>query len=303
MHAVCLTAYKDHAQLVRLIKRFDPSFFKIFVHVDKRKSTFSRLEIDQLRTLGCEVHKKYGVWWGSFSHLQAILFLVERAVANGDVDYVHIISGQDYPICEWDEFERRCDGRIFLEYEPLEDEPEHVLRRYQTYNFFYFLQGASSFTNRLYRHLYAPSVWLQKLLRMKRSRFGNYRFIFKGCVWCSLPLQAARLLRGKEARQYLKSVRTAFVPEEIYFQTYFLNSELRSLVVNNDLRFTDWTFRNGSLPAFLDESDARAIGQSTALFARKMDSEISAKLLDIIDERHFASAVVDCQPVGEASHS
>ena len=303
MHAVCLTAYKDHAQLVRLIKRFDPDFFKIFVHVDKRKSAFSPLEIDQLRTLGCEVHKKYGVWWGSFSHLQAILFLVERAVAKGDVDYVHIISGQDYPICERDEFERRCDGRIFLEYEPLEDEAEHVLRRYQTYNVFYFLQGASSFTNRLYRHLYGPSVWLQKLLGMKRTRFGNHRSIFKGCVWCSLPLQAARLLRSKEARQYLKSVRTAFVPEEIYFQTYFLHSELRSLVVNNDLRFTDWTFRNGSLPAFLDESDARAIGQSTALFARKMDSKISARLLDIIDERHFKSVVVDCQPAGGASHN
>ena len=29
---------------------------------------------------------------------------------------------------------------------------------------------------------------LQKLLGMKRMRFGKYRSIFKGCVWCSLPL-------------------------------------------------------------------------------------------------------------------
>jgi len=293
MHAVCITAYKDHAQLVRLIKRFDPQFFKIFVHLDRRKSTFSPLQVGQLRALGCEVHKKYGVWWGSYSHLQTILFLIKRAVAHGGMDYVHVISGQDYPLREWHEFECRCDGRIFLEYGPLEHEPEHVLRRYETYNPFYFLQGAWPAANRLYRYLNPLSIWMQKRLGIKRGRFGKRRSLYKGCVWCSLPLRAARMLQNKSARQFLAAVRTTFLPEEVYFQSYFLDSDLGSLVVNDDLRYTDWSFRNDSLPAFLDESDASELASSTALFARKMDSKISAKLLDIIDATHFRSGEVE----------
>lgn len=302
MHAICVTAYKDQAQLVRLIKRFDPVFFRIFIHLDRRKSAFHTRDIDELRALGCEVHKKYGVWWGSFSHLQAILFLIKRAVVHDGIDYVHVISGQDYPIREWCEFERRCDGRIFLAYRPLEDEPEHVLRRYRTYNPFYFLQGAWPPTNRLYRYLNTSSVWLQKRLGIKRGRFGGYRPIYKGCIWCSLPTAAARLLENKAALRYLKVVRTAFLPEEIYLQTYFLHSDFKSLVVNDDLRYTDWTFRNGSLPAFLDETDARKLAKSTALFARKMDSEISAKLLDIIDETHFGLRAAQNQSPSAANH-
>jgi len=293
MHAVCITAYKDHAQLIRLIKRFDPQFFKIFVHLDKRKSGFTAAEIDELRGLGCEVHKKYGVWWGSFSHLEAILFLINRAVAHGHIDYVHVISGQDYPLCDWQEFERRCDGRIFLEYGLLDSEPEHVRRRYYTLNPFYFLQGASPVTNRLYRHLNTWSLWTQKRLGMKRRRVGRHSPVYKGCVWCSLPSAAARALGSKPAKQYLRAVRTAFVPEEIYLQTFFLHSEFASRVANDDLRYTDWTLRNGSLPAFLDEADAGELANSTALFARKMDSKISAKLLDIIDGKHLRSANTD----------
>ena len=289
MHAVCITAYKDDAQLVRLIKRFDPTFFKIFVHLDKRKSIFSAVEMDRLRALGCEVHKKYGVAWGSFSHLQTILFLIRRAVAHGDIDYVHVISGQDYPLCDWQEFERRCDGRIFLRYGLLDGEPEDVLRRYRTYNPFYFLQGTSRVTNRLYRYLNSLSLWIQNRFGIKRRSVGRHWPVYKGCVWCSLPLAAALLLDSEAARHLLKAVRTTFVPEEIFLQTFFLHSKLRSRVVNDDLRYTDWTFRNGSVPAYLDRTDAGKLASSSALFARKMDSMTSADLLDIVDEKHFGS--------------
>jgi len=291
MHAVCITAYKDYPQLVRLVRRLDPMFFRIYVHLDKRKSAFSDDQVEELRALGCEVHKKFGIWWGSFSHLQAIMFLMKRAVEQGGVDYVHVISGQDYPLCGPEEFKRRCDGRIFIEYTLLDEEPEHVLWRYRTYNPFFFLQGAWKVTKRLYGYLNPISRWVQKRFEINRLRFGQFTTIYKGRVWCSLPVAAAaRLIQDKMARDYLKAVRTAFVPEEIFIQTYFLHSDLRHLVVNDHLRYTDWTERNGSRPAFLDETDAEVLSHSTALFARKMDSKIASKLLDIIDGKHFGGA-------------
>ena len=60
-------------------------------------------------------------------------------------------------------------------------------------------------------------------------------------------------------------------------------------VVNDDLRYTDWRRRNGSVPAYLDETDVGALLGSDALFARKVSSDISGELLDAIDDERFDS--------------
>ena len=59
------------------------------------------------------------------------------------------------------------------------------------------------------------------------------------------------------------------------------------LVRRLDLRYTDWQYRNGSVPAYLDGSDLGPILGSNALFARKVSSDVSAHLLDQIDAQCF----------------
>jgi hypothetical protein len=125
---------------------------------------------------------------------------------------------------------------------------------------------------------------LQKQAGYERIQFGPVRSLFKGIVWSSFPSSAAaRLLHDQAAKEFLKAVRSTYVSEEIFFHSYFLNSDMRSIVVNDDLRFMDWRHRNGSVPAFLDETDAGRVLSSNALFARKMSSRVSQKLLDEID--------------------
>jgi hypothetical protein len=72
--------------------------------------------------------------------------------------------------------------------------------------------------------------------------------------------------------------------EEIFFQSYFLNSDLASHVVNSDMRYTDWAYRNGSVPAYLDESDVQPVLASGALFARKVSMDFSQAFIRRIDE-------------------
>jgi hypothetical protein len=98
---------------------------------------------------------------------------------------------------------------------------------------------------------------------------------------------AAELVRDPAAAAFLRAIRTTYLPEEIFFQTYFLNSDLRDRVVNDDLRYVDWGKRYGSIPAFLDESDLQPILKSNALFVRKVSSGISEGLLDQIDAACF----------------
>ncbi|MCW2390629.1 hypothetical protein M2336_002399 [Sphingobium sp. B1D7B] len=287
MHAVVITAYKDFPTLERMVRRLDRAFFRVIIHVDKR-SRISNDQLERLTALGCHCQRTYRVRWGSVTHLYAILDLLKIAVKYDDCDYVHLVSGQDYPIATVEDFQTKCDGRIFMKYEPLEISPDHVAERYRHYNIFYFLQGGPPFSGSLHKYLDRLFAWGQKRLKISRNKIMPFEKIFVGTVWMSLPHSAARkIVEDRKAQVFLNGAKRTYLAEEIYFQTYFLNSSFRTSTVNNDLRFTDWSFRNGSVPAYLDENDVQAAIASGALFARKVSSDTSLKFMQRIDEVVF----------------
>jgi hypothetical protein len=287
MHAILITAYKDYPSLLRLVRRLDPLFFKLFIHVDKR-SRIGECQIAELRSLGAEVDKTFPIRWGSFTHLQAILHILAIALGREDVDYVHIISGQDYPLWNADEFNLRCDGQIFIDYRSLEDEAQFVRDRYELADPFHFLLSASLGSRPLHKFLTRRSHRIRSWMCKRRTSLGPYHSLFKALVWSSFPAWAGRLIsEDANAELFLDALRNTRVAEEIFFATFFLNSKARHLVVRNHLRYVQWVEKHGSNPAYLDESDAEAVLRSNALFARKVSSEHSTKLLDTIDAARF----------------
>ena len=64
-----------------------------------------------------------------------------------------------------------------------------------------------------------------------------------------------------------------------------MGSGYKDNVVMDNLRFTLWFEKNGSSPGVLDESDYEGIMKSNVLFARKIDSRISNRLLELIDQK------------------
>ncbi len=75
----------------------------------------------------------------------------------------------------------------------------------------------------------------------------------------------------------------AWTPDELFFQTIVLNSPLRDMVVNDDLRYVDWT--RPTAPAILGRLDLDALMSSGKLFARKFDATVDAEILDLLDRR------------------
>lgn len=291
MHAVLITAYKDNQTLLRLVRRLDPSFFNLFIHIDKR-SRIRPAEIDQLKALGAEVHQTFVVRWGSYSHLEAILLLMNAALDRGGSNYIHIISGQDYPLWDAAEFKRRCNDHIFVDYCAVDEQPSLVRERYEFGDPFHRLLTGPAGSGRVHKFLWRKSRWIHRHVAAPRTQFGPYRSLFKSLVWSSFPIWAAAELRADPiAEEFLHAIRNTRVPEEIFFPTYFLNSKLAPFVVRDSLRYVDWRERNGSCPAYLDASDVDAVLSSNALFARKVSSETSADLLDRIDAIRFASSV------------
>jgi hypothetical protein len=84
----------------------------------------------------------------------------------------------------------------------------------------------------------------------------------------------------------MKRFKYTYVSDEIYFQTVLLNSMIAGdTIVNDNLRYIDWSSKKRGLPAFLDITDYEKIKLSNKIFARKfheVDSDELKRLL-IVD--------------------
>jgi hypothetical protein len=84
------------------------------------------------------------------------------------------------------------------------------------------------------------------------------------------------------------------VSDEHFFHTILLNSPLRDRIVNDDLRYVDWSGHGGERPAILRSSDVGAIRASGQLFARKFDVTVDARVLGLLDEGIESPATAAC---------
>jgi hypothetical protein len=83
--------------------------------------------------------------------------------------------------------------------------------------------------------------------------------------------------------EFVSFFRRVFIPDELFFQTILLNSELRNRIVNDDLRYTRWT-ATGSGPEVLLVDDFARLRDTESLFARKFDPGPDGWVLDLIEE-------------------
>jgi hypothetical protein len=282
MHCVVITAYKDFETLLGLVAWLRRHACVVFIHLDK-KSRFSTAEIAALKATGCHVERKFSVPWGGHNHLRAIVYLLNRAVRCPNLKYIHVMSGQDYPVKTFAELDLACDGAIYMSMTPASGMNIETRQKYMFYNLFFFLETIPV----LYRPLNAASLRLQRLLGLARKLNTPLGGLYKGVVWSSMPAEVCRyVLQVSRSKGWLAALRLAYVPEEFFLQTAIMNSPYSRRVVKNNRRYTDWIFRNGSRPAVLDLSDYEKIDNSKAFLTRKIDSTISRELVDKLRARN-----------------
>lgn len=68
-----------------------------------------------------------------------------------------------------------------------------------------------------------------------------------------------------------------------------MNSPYKHELVSNDYRYIDWSAA-GAHPKVLNHTDLDALKKTDDLFARKVNTEKSGKLLDELDQFILASA-------------
>jgi hypothetical protein len=121
-------------------------------------------------------------------------------------------------------------------------------------------------------------------LPLRRRIPGGLHPYGGSAYWC-LEKTLVHFVHGylRQNPDYVRFFEHVFVPDELFFQTIIMNSELRDTVENDDLRYLDWS--REPAPAVLTRGDLPALLESGQLFARKFDETVDSDVLDALDRR------------------
>lgn len=276
--AILITAYRDIPMMKKLVNYFDDDF-ELFIHIDKRcRESLSTIQ----EKPHVHIYKKYAVEWGDYKHLLAIVMLMREAYSHSDLEYFHLVTGSDYPCMPLTDFKSFCEEHRndnYLEHFPLPHPDwgtEGGLNRIQ----YWWLRPNST---------RSKGAWLTRKFVNLQRRLGIKRFfkyfngnLYGGSTYWSLSRKAVGLAEDYFVHHpnYLRRFRHTSIAEEICLPTLLANSGIT--LINNYMRYIDWGL-DGANPQVLTEKDYNNIVASGTLFARKMESDTSYKLIKMFN--------------------
>ena len=258
-------------QVDRLVRALAGDTTRFLVHVDKKTSDQA---FDDLVRASSDVPSvsfldRHTCHYGGFGHVRATLKGIDHLVrGRAPFDYAVLLTGQDYPIkpvADIHAFFERHEGASFMAHRPLPSpywSPRGGLDRIEYRHF--RLRG---------RHLRLPG---------KRTFPPRLRPFGGGAYWClsraCIEYVSAFVARRPDVVRFFTRVD---VPDETFFQTIVMNSHLAETVVDDNLRYIDWS--RGVRPANLGLGDLEELRRTPKLYARKFDITHDAAVLDAID--------------------
>jgi Core-2/I-Branching enzyme len=269
--AYIISAYQRLGQVARLTRRLAGDDVAVLIHVDRKTDdrAYRRLVAELADVTSATFLERHACHWGGFGHVRATLKGIDELRARDDpFDYAILLTGQDYPIkpiSAIDAFFRAAAGQSFMSFSPLPSaswSPRGGLDRIEYAHV------------RLWGH-HARSPFKRSFpAELQPYGGGAYWCLSRSCIECVAELVERR-------PDLVAFFRRVDIPDEIFFQTILLNSHLRDTIVNDNLRYIDWS--RGRRPAILGVGDFDALRSSSKLFARKFDVEQDETVLDLID--------------------
>lgn len=285
-HAYLILAHTNFNQLKKLIEILDYEQNDIYVHVDLKAKDFDFKDFEGL-TVKSKLYflpNRIRVNWGGVSIMRAELALLKAALNNGVYDYLHLLSGLDFPLKTQDEihtFFKDNEGKEFISYWPVK---KSMLSRF--YYFTVFPEGEKNFRTRFINHIV-------KGIQMISGIRINKKVDFKvGSQWFSITNSLARYILEHE--DWLEKVfRRTSTCDEVFMQTLVWNSPFRNKLFSQEIpesqkefnlanmRLIDWT-RGESVrhPWTFKNSDLQQLQESPHLWARKFDEKIDPDIID-----------------------
>jgi hypothetical protein len=227
-------------------------------------------------------------------YLDAIAWLDREHI---QYDWIVNLTAQDYPVKPVASFEallERSDADAYLRYWDVFSDESPWSRgkaRARYFHRYWRLREGSEPALRAVRFLsavlpvhfylvYGPWVGIRRL----RTPFENGFRCFGGWAWFSLRREAARYLNEflRDHPKVEAHYRSSVTAEESLVQTILVNAR-RFRLVNDDLRYIDYSKANRGAPRVLTAADLPMLGAGSWYLARKFDYGVDRGVLDRID--------------------
>lgn len=283
-----ITAYHKQEQLIRLINCLGNIFGynNIYCHIDK-KSHIEPSKILQDTSNNLNIFKEIKVFWGGFSQLLAIQFLIKKAMWEKQYQHLVLLSGQDMPVVCSEKLLASLEakkGKSLLSISPLHLRNWNYNNGMGRVEWFWLLDHISTMRGVHRFHQISHKIFQKLDLRRPSSR--NIKF-YGGSDWWILPGEVAlycaeRLDTDHKLRQCFKY---SFIPTEMYFHTAIMASKFADTVLNNNYRFISWSGDNSGRPSPIDSTMIAEIISKDVLFARKFDIEIYPEAFMFFEQR------------------
>ena len=269
-----ILVHQNPSQLQRLIQRLAHENAVFYIHVD------SKTEISPFLFLASKsvifILKRVNIKWGAYSMVQATVnCLTEVLMADNKYGYINLMSGQDYPLKSAKaihDFLGQNPNKAFMHSLSVENEWQEAIPRLTKYHLTnYDFLGKYTLENILNKWL--PSRKLpNNLIAIGRSQ------------WFTITSQHAEyiityLKKNKNVKRYFEFT---WGSDEFVFQTILFNSIYQKDMVNDNLRYIDWSDGNSS-PKTLTINDLDILVNSGKLFARKFNETYDSAILNELD--------------------
>ncbi|MGV3505111.1 MAG: beta-1,6-N-acetylglucosaminyltransferase [Adhaeribacter sp.] len=273
-----IIAHKEPDQVERLVKRITHADCDVFIHLDKKTALaeFGRLQRQPRVQF---IRDRQLIRWAGYSFTRAILTGIKEVLEAGDYDFINLMSGQEYPLQSMEAllaFLGRHPGRTFMSYET-PDSPwwQQNMSRVAHYHS----------TDFQFKGQYLLQSWINRLLPDRTFPLGYALYGGNCSMYWTISRACAQYVTDfmHQHPEVERFARYTWAPDEFLIPTILLNSPLRDQVVNNNLRYIDWS-QGGPNPKFLGTGDLPALRRSPAFFARKFDIRQDSRILDQLDD-------------------
>lgn len=273
-HGYLIMGHGERKVLGELIRRIDDPRNDIYVHLD-RKAPFERAEYEPKQANIHYLTERIDAAWGDFSLVEIEMALLKEALAHGEYEYLHLVSGVDLPVKSQDTIHAECEAnpeRLYIGYAKNVGKGE---LEWRSQHRFLFPRRFRS-RNILIRGVRKIAARMESLCGKRRCELE----MRKGAQWWSITGEFARYLIGKE--DYIReNFKGTYCADEMVVQTLCWNSDYSGDVYRMDdefrgcRRYIPW--ENGELRELRGEDFERMRGEEY-WFARKFsERDIKAR--------------------------
>lgn len=264
-------------QLNRLIGSLLHPEADFYIHLDK-KADIKAFEEAITHPSVVFVTKRVDVRWGAYSMVQATLNGFEEILASKiPYCYVNLLSGQDYPLQSPETIHRFLASnplQQYMEFREVENDWQEAIPRIKKYHLVNFNIPGKFKLEALINTILPPRLLPQGMVAVGRSQ------------WFTITLEAVRFIVTylNEHPRLVRFFKLTWGVDEIIFQTILYNSPFNATLVNDNLRYINWS-EGKSSPKTLTLKDKEVLKSSTKFFARKFNEATEASILDWLDEK------------------